>query len=127
RRGSGRNRGLRSGALIASRAGLAEARAALASPQSAWPRPPRRYSAHWDHDPVLVDLAVDGGPGHSERLGGLDLVPVEVEQALHDGIALHRLQRAQQAAADGAAFWRQVRGLDDAGPPELDNPAKHLP
>ena len=46
-------------------------------------------------DPELVDLAVDRRAGHAERPGGLDLVAVGVGEALHDRVALERLERRQ--------------------------------
>ena len=52
-------------------------------------------SAGRGDDPELVDLAIDRGPGHAERLGRLRLVAAGVEQALRDGVTLDRLERAQ--------------------------------
>jgi hypothetical protein len=52
-------------------------------------------------DPELVDLSVDRGPGHAQRLRGLRLVAVGVKQTLRDGVALDRLQRAEEPAAEG--------------------------
>src|SRR5271165_6147008 len=78
-------------------------------------------------DPVLVDFAVDRGPGHAQRLGRPDLVAVMVLQALHDRVPLDRLQRGQQPPAYRPAFGRQVLRHDHAGPAALDDLLEHLP
>src|SRR5580698_1826403 len=88
---------------------------------------PRHGLARRHHDPVLMDLAVDRGAGHAQRLRRLHLVAVEVEQALHDGVALHRLQRAEQPPAHGPALGREVLGLDDAGAAVLHDTPQYLP
>jgi hypothetical protein len=41
-----------------------------------------------------------------------DFITLVVQQALDDGIALHRLQRAEQPAAHRPALRRQVVRLD---------------
>src|ERR1039457_3849695 len=91
----------------------------------------RRFREPWSvgrhDDPVLVDLAVDRRSGHAQRLGRLDLVALMVQQALHDGIALHRLQRAEQSAAYRPALRRQVVGVDRPGPPVLDDLLEDVP
>src|SRR6266702_943581 len=84
-------------------------------------------SARRGDNPVFVDLAVDRGPRHAQRFGRLDLVALVVEQALHDGIALHRLQRAEQPAADRPALRRQVGRADRPGAPTLHDPPEYLP
>src|SRR5216684_80181 len=71
-------------------------------------------SAGRDDDSVLVDLAVDRRPGHAQRLSRLDLIALEVEQALHNGIAFHQLQRTEQPAAYRPAFRRQITRADRA-------------
>jgi hypothetical protein len=62
------------------------------------------WSAGRGDDPVLVDLAVDRRPRHSQCFGCFDLVAVKVQQGLHDSVAFHRLQRAEQAAAHAPAL-----------------------
>src|SRR5215467_12901342 len=49
-------------------------------------------------DAVVVDLPVDGGAGHAERLGGPALVPVVGDQAADDGVTFERLELAETAA-----------------------------
>src|SRR6266566_3804227 len=65
-------------------------------------------------DSVLVDLAVDGGPGHAQRLGRADLVALVILQALHDRVPLDGLQRGQQPPAHRPALGRQVPRHDHA-------------
>jgi hypothetical protein len=70
------------------------------------PPRPRRRSADRGNDAVLVDLAVDRRPGHPQRLRRFDLITLVVQQVLDNGVALHRLQRAEQPAAHRPALWR---------------------
>src|SRR5215470_18959343 len=78
-------------------------------------------------DAVFVDLAIDRRPGHPERLGRLDLVALVVLQALHDRVALHRLEGAEQPAADRPALGRQVGRADGPGTPALHHAPEDLP
>src|SRR3989440_11427999 len=82
---------------------------------------------HGRDDAVLVDLAVDRRPGHSQGFRRLRLVALRVEQALHDRVALQGLQRAEQPAAHRPAFGRQVVGVDRAGTAVVCDPPEYLP
>src|SRR5580704_14229170 len=84
-------------------------------------------SAAGRDDAVLVDLAVDSGPGHAQRLGRPDLVAVVVLQALHDRVPLDRLQRGQQPAAHRPALRGQVARHNQAGPAALHDLFEDVP
>src|SRR5436305_7761637 len=85
------------------------------------------WSAGRGDDPVLADLAVDRRPRHSQRFGCLGLVAVGVQQGLHDGVALHRLQRAEQAAAHRPALGWQVTRMDSSAALVVHDLLEHLP
>jgi len=75
--------------------------AAARRPRHGTPQGPSSALSRRGDDPELMDLAVDRGPGHAQRLRGLRLVAVGVQQALRDGVALDRLQRAEEPPAEG--------------------------
>src|SRR5581483_3536401 len=78
------------------------------------------------HDPVLTDLAVDRGPGHSQVARRLGPVAADTVQARHDGVALDRLQRGEHAAADGLRLGGQVGQRDRPGPAVRHDPPDDL-
>ena len=87
-----------------------------------------------EHDPVVVDLAVDRRPGHPEGACGPGLVPAGVGQGPHDRVALHGLDQAELATAHRAharAAGRPARWCRYAGaaPPRgaPRAPARALP
>src|SRR5574340_245209 len=66
------------------------------------------------HDAVVVYLAVDGRPRHSQGASRLLLVSAVVLQATDNRVALEGFHLGQLPARDGAALRWQLVGADNA-------------